>query len=137
MTVVIDASVALKWVLDEEGSPAARRLAATETLAAPDLMFIECANVLSVKVRRRLLSEADAKAGLQLIDEIPIRSVPSRAHVRAAQVIGFELGQTAYDSLYLAIAIAERADFVTADDVFARAAIAHPVYGRSVRRLGQ
>lgn len=135
MAVVVDASVALKWVLDEAGSPAARRLAATEALAAPDLMFVECANVLWVKARRGVMSEADASIALQLIEAVPIRTVSARSHVRAAQAIAFELRQSAYDSLYLAIAIAERVVFATADEAFVRAASAHPVYGRSVRLL--
>ncbi|HEY5105332.1 MAG TPA: type II toxin-antitoxin system VapC family toxin [Caulobacteraceae bacterium] len=136
MAVVIDASVALKWALLEDGSAAARRLAATEILAAPDLLFIECANVLSMKVRRGLLTEADANLAMLLIDGVPIRTVPARARVAAAQVIAFELRQTAYDSLYLAIALAERVELVTADEAFARSAMAHPLYGRSVRLLG-
>jgi predicted nucleic acid-binding protein len=36
MTVIIDASVALKWVLEEEGSEAAGLLLLDEPLAAPD-----------------------------------------------------------------------------------------------------
>jgi predicted nucleic acid-binding protein len=136
VAVVVDASVALKWVLEEEGTSAARRLAASQALAAPDLMFVECASVLAMKVRRGLLSRADASIALALIDDMPIRSAPSRGHVRAAQAIAFELDQTAYDSLYLAVAIALRCDLVTADEAFARSATAHPVYGRSVRLLG-
>ena len=52
MTVVIDASVALKWVIEEDGSEAARGLLLSEVLAAPDLMIVECANVLWAKERR-------------------------------------------------------------------------------------
>lgn len=136
MQVVIDASVALKWVLEEDGSDAARRLAEGDALTAPDLLFIECANVLTMKVRRGLLAEADAKLAMLLIDGVPIRSVPTRSHVAAAQSIALELGQTAYDSLYLAVAMAERIELVTADEAFVRAAAAHPLYGPSVRRLG-
>ena len=133
MTVIVDASVALRWVLPEAGSDLARQLAANEVLAAPDLMFVECANVLAIKTRRGVLTEADAAMAMSLIDAFPIRAVPSRAHVYAAQAIAFELRQSAYDSLYLAVALAERAQFVTADEAFAKAALAHPTYARSVR----
>lgn len=136
MATVIDASIAIKWILVEAGSSAARALGATETLVAPDLFFIECANVLTMKVRRGLMSQADAEAGMQVIDGFPIRAVSARPHVRAALAIAAELKQTAYDSLYLAVALAERAAFVTADQAFARAALSHPVYGQSVRLLG-
>ena len=46
MTVVVDASVALKWVIEEDGSEAAQALVVRHPLAAPDLLMIECANVL-------------------------------------------------------------------------------------------
>ena len=53
MTVVVDASVALKWVIQEDGSEAAEALLRQEPLLAPDLLIVECANVLWVKTRRR------------------------------------------------------------------------------------
>ena len=49
MTAVIDTSVALKWVIDEDGSEAARELLLGEALAASDLIIVECANVLWAK----------------------------------------------------------------------------------------
>ena len=52
MTVIVDASVALKWVIEEDGSEAAGALLLEEPLAAPDLLIVECANVLWAKARR-------------------------------------------------------------------------------------
>src|SRR6266404_5666664 len=49
---VIDASVALKWVIEEDGSEAATALLVGDVLAAPDFVVIECANVLWAKTRR-------------------------------------------------------------------------------------
>jgi len=134
VTLVVDASVALKWVIEEDGAAAARQLILDEMLAAPDLLFIECANVLWAKARCGQISAADARTALAAIESAPVRAVPVRAHAAAAQAIALELDQTAYDSLYLAVALAERAVLVTADEAFARAALAHPVY-RSVVRL--
>jgi predicted nucleic acid-binding protein len=56
MTVVVDASIALKWVIEEDGSEEAGALLLEETLAAPDLLMIECANVLWAKARRGALT---------------------------------------------------------------------------------
>ncbi len=46
MTLVIDASVALKWVIEEDDSAAAMALLLGEPLVAPDFLAIECANGL-------------------------------------------------------------------------------------------
>jgi predicted nucleic acid-binding protein len=135
MEVVVDASVALKWVIEEPGSEAARRLLIEEALIAPGLLLVECANVLWVKARKGLIDRRRAQAALAAIQAAPIRLVADRDNVAAAQAIAFDLERSAYDSLYLATALAERAVMVTADEVFARAALAHPVYNGSIRRL--
>lgn len=133
--IMVDASVALKWVVPEAGSDRARHLLASEVLAAPDLMWVECANVLWVKARRGQISRGAATAAMGAIDSAPVRCLAAKDHAKAAQTIAFELDQTAYDCLYLAAALAERAVLVTADEAFARAAQVHPVYGSSVRAL--
>ena len=65
----------------------------------------------------------------------PVSAIATRGLAQAAQAIALELDRSAYDSLYLAAAFAERAVLVTADAAFAEAAMAHPVYGASVRLL--
>jgi predicted nucleic acid-binding protein len=135
VTVVVDASVALKWVVEEAGSQEARELLDKETLVAPELLFCECANVLWALARRKQISQADAVAAFAAIEGAPIRPVSSRAHVKAAQGIAFDLDQPVYDCLYLAVALAERAIVVTADNPFLQAAAAHAIYRGSVRAL--
>jgi len=132
---VIDASVGLKWIFAEDASDRARDLLAGEPLAAPDLFWIECANVLWVKARRGQINAAQARAGLAAIDAAPVSVINARSLTLAAQTIAFELDQTAYDSLYLAAALSERTELVTAHEEFAKAALAHPVYAPSIRLL--
>jgi len=136
VTAVVDASVAIKWVFEEEGSGAARRLVLDELLVAPDLLFVECANVLRCKVRERALPPEQARQALLTIDATPIRTATTRRHASAAYAIAVEIGSSAYDALYLAVALAERAQMVTADVRFARLAMAHPIYADWVRPLG-
>jgi predicted nucleic acid-binding protein len=52
MALIVDASVAIKWFIDEPGSDAARRLWRNESdLLAPDLIIPEVCNAAWRKVR--------------------------------------------------------------------------------------
>ena len=58
--LVIDASVAIKWVIAEHGTREALSLR-RHRLFAPDLLVAECANVLWKKTRRNELTEDEAR----------------------------------------------------------------------------
>ncbi|HZZ88604.1 MAG TPA: type II toxin-antitoxin system VapC family toxin, partial [Caulobacteraceae bacterium] len=114
MTLVVDASVVVKWLVREDDSDLAKRLIADEIMAAPELLFIECANVLRTKQRRGDLTAELAREAFGILADAPVRAVPIRPHVAAAFAIANDLDRSAYDALYLAVAIAERAVLVTA-----------------------
>ncbi len=133
MTLVVDASVALKWVLEEAETQAAEAIIGSEPLLAPDLLLLECANVLAQQVRRRVLSAEQAGAGLRRIGAAGVRLIASAPLVAEAQRLAISLAASAYDALYLAVALAEDARLLTADARFAAAVEA--TYPRRVRRL--
>ena len=66
--LVIDASVAVKWVVPEPGSGHAEILI-DHGLVAPDLIYAECANVFWKKVRRGELTENEAISAGRLLEQ--------------------------------------------------------------------
>ncbi len=135
MKLVIDASVALKWVLEEDGSDLAIGLIERDELSAPDLLLIECANTLAMRVRRKLLSADDADLALSKIVAVPKRLHGSSGLVAHAQSLAIEMERSAYDCLYLALALATDTVMITADRKFAEAVDRHWAYACSIRML--
>jgi predicted nucleic acid-binding protein len=114
---VIDASVAVKWVVQEPGTSAALALRKA-SLSAPDLLIPECANILWKKNKLGQLTAAEAFAAAQLLERAGIELTPMRAHLFTATRLAVELDHPAYDCLYLALALERGYPFVTADQRF-------------------
>ena len=91
MTLVVDASVALKWVLLEEGRDRALAVLSEDALIAPDLLHVECANALTTRVRRGLISPVDARDALHVILNAPVLIRASASLVAKAHDISIEL----------------------------------------------
>jgi predicted nucleic acid-binding protein len=103
-TLVIDASIAVKWVVAEEGTPQAVALRRGTKLIAPELLVAECANILWKKVQRDELSKEEALLAARLLQAAEIELLPTRSLLEAATRIAIELDHPAYDCLYLALA---------------------------------
>ncbi|MCC6471202.1 MAG: type II toxin-antitoxin system VapC family toxin [Alphaproteobacteria bacterium] len=114
--LVIDASIAVKWVVEEQGTPDALALRSRAQLAAPDLLTAECANILWKKVRRRELSKEEAVLAAGLVARSDIELHPMRALLEPACRLAIELDHPAYDCVYLALAAAGGWRLVTADE---------------------
>ena len=120
MTVVVDASFALKWALPEQHTQEALALwdrwqASGQQVVAPPIFRSEVTNVLHVRARRGQLGRSDAAEILDfLISTVEINE-PARLYQRAFAMAGeFGLG-AAYDALYLALAEAWGCEVWTAD----------------------
>ena len=111
---VVDASVVVKWVVEEPGSDLARTLA-TAALEAPDLLFTECANILWKKARVGDLDKPEAEARLGALLRAPVRLAPDRDLLKPALRLAVELGHPVCDCLYLALAQVRKLPLVTAD----------------------
>ena len=114
--IVIDASVVIKWVVEENGTPDALALLQAGGLAAPDLLMVECANILWKKVRRGELLPDEAVMTARLIQGADIELFPTRHLLEIATSLAIELDHPAYDCLYLALALDNAWRFATADD---------------------
>ena len=118
--LVIDASIAVKWVVEEEGTPQALALRRRTKLIAPELLVAECANILWKKVARDELSQEEALVAAKLLQSADIELLPMRSLFDAATGLAIELDHPAYDCIYLALAIEKDCPFVTADERFLR-----------------
>jgi predicted nucleic acid-binding protein len=112
---VIDASIAVKWVVEEEGTPEALALRVHAKLIAPDLLVAECANILWKKVVRGELLKDEALIAAALLQEADVELYPMRSLLAPAARLAIELEHPAYDCLYLAFAAERGCPLVTAD----------------------
>ena len=126
--VVVDASVAFKWLVEEEHSDKATALARlwddqSIRLAAPHLMPFEVANILHRRVARGELTVTIAAGLLRDLMSLGIELHASpELHTRAMELAS-QLGQGAtYDAHYLALAEALNCELWTADMGLTRAA---------------
>lgn len=123
MTLVVDASVAVKFLVLEDGWQEARRLIADPgPLIAPDWIVPEVANAMWKKVARKELLEADALANLDVLPEFFVALAPARELLRDAYRRSFALKHAVYDCIYLELAMRETAKLVTADEKFVASA---------------
>jgi predicted nucleic acid-binding protein len=133
--VVVDASIALKWVLNEPDSTAAEMVLERYRLAAPDLLVIECANAFWARIRRRTMSPAEARAALSDLLAVDIDYEADHGLAAAALSLAADLDDPVYDCTYLALALERGSQVMTADRRFAAAVGAHPFHAGRVRLL--
>lgn len=120
----MDASVALKLVVDENGSGAARDLWRTwarssREVIAPPLFVFETVSALRRMVVRRDLDEANARAARDRLLAMPIRLPAPRGLLQRAWDLARQHEQPqVYDCFYLALADILDVDLWTADRHF-------------------
>ena len=121
MNLVVDASVAVKWLVPEEGSDAAERLLELgDELHAPRLMASEIANALWRKVRLGEVETGRAGALMGAVRAMPVHWTRDEMYSADAVRLALELDRPVYDCVYLALAYRIGARMVTADERFAR-----------------
>ena len=121
---VVDCSTAIAWVLADEHSESADMaldVVAAHGARVPALWWVETRNVLLKAERRGRIAPADTETALSMLKRLRIRldHAPRGGEVlRLARAYGL----TAYDAVYLELALRERRPLATLDRELARAA---------------
>lgn len=128
MTWVVDASIAIKWVIPEILSEAADRLRdGDDDFVAPDLLLVEVANALWRKTTAKEISPREADAAFDLVGQSGIDLRPTGPLLPRAMDVARRLDHPVYDCVYLALAERERAALVTADQRLLRRLSTRPL----------
>jgi predicted nucleic acid-binding protein len=114
--IVVDASVAVKWFVEEEHTAESLRvLSFYPILLAPSLLPVEVANALLKKLRRGEVLIDHVRESLErLVAEMTF--VGSELLTPVAFEIAHGHGRSLYDAVYVALALREGCSLVTADE---------------------
>ena len=116
MSLVVDASVAVKWVLPESDSDRAAAIRTTDDdLLAPSLVFAEIGSAIWRAVIRGDVPAAEARKRLQVATAHYNRIVPLEALADRAMDLAAHLRHPIYDCFYMALAEREDCALITAD----------------------
>lgn len=121
--MIVDASVAVKWIAREADSERAAELSEREVLGAPTLIFAEVGNAMWRKSR---VGEAGPLGSLGSLSAVLDWTSDLAPLSEAALRLARELGHPIYDCFYLALALGRGEPLVTADDRFIAACALTP-----------
>lgn len=134
--IIVDASVAVKWVVSEAGSPQAAALLDGRRMAAPALWLSEAGNALWAKAMRGQLTPDEAREQAADLADAPVAPLGLAGLLPAAMSLALELEHPIYDCFYLSAALQKDTYVVTADRRFHGKAIGHPALADRIRLLG-
>lgn len=124
---VLDASCAFPWVFIDEATPEADALLdqiGQVGAVVPALWHIEIANGLGMALRRGRLTPERTLAAIDLLSALPLEvdgAAPSRALGAVLDLMGVH-GLTAYDAVYLDLALRRSLPLATQDNALQAAA---------------
>ena len=131
--IVVDASVAAKWFLPENGEPLADRALALLNkydkkgvqFVVPDLFYVETASAIWKAVRAERVPRTFGDQALALLTQREFPTVPSLKLLDKAFQIATAFERTVYDSIYVALAVQTNSQLITADERLANSLAAH------------
>jgi predicted nucleic acid-binding protein len=132
-TLVLDASVAMKWTLSAASEPLIdeavgllNRYRTNEVdFLVPDVFWAEIANALWKGVRQQRWDRDRAAATAADMRDRDFQTVSSQILMTTAMEIALAYDRNIYDCLYAALAVESQASLITADERLANALAAH------------
>lgn len=115
MTLVLDASAAVKLVAEEPDSLLVRGMVGAAPVIAPALVLAEVANALWRKARLGAITAPEAGAAQASLPGLFARLVPLRALQDQALDLALRRDHPAYECFYVALAMREAVPLLTAD----------------------
>ena len=127
MPVIIDATVALSWLFEDETSDYADRVldaVASDGAVVPAIWLLEVANGLLSGERRGRLSAAEVDEARDLLSALPLRIDAACATAPPAHGLALARahGLTSYDAAYVEVAQRLGLPLATEDQAMLRAA---------------
>jgi predicted nucleic acid-binding protein len=125
--IVVDANVAIKWVVEQPHFERAREIVAKGvSLLVPGMFVAEVTSTLGSYARSKTITEGQAQDGLRsILDQISLFEQDTNLAEEALSK-GSELNYPPYDCFYLVLAIRRGVPFVTADSRFINRLAATP-----------
>ena len=122
MKLVVDASVAVKWFVEENLRQEARLLVKQgHELVSPDFILIETANIAWKKALRGEIGKDQARTIVAAVSQYVPTLYPSSELMDRALELAFALNHPVYDCLYLSCADIADGVLITADEKLCKA----------------
>lgn len=120
MDIVIDTSALIAVIIGEPERDAIVSITAGQTLIGPGSIPWEVGNAFTAMIKQRRIEVADARRGLEIFDNIPLRYV----NINMAKVVSIAAKANiyAYDAYFLDCAVQCRAPLLTLDRPLRRVA---------------
>lgn len=84
-------------------------------LLAPDLLWVEVAQIGWKHIRKGFLNAADAEQVVFPMAAVPVERCPSNEFLPTAGELAIEYDRTVYDALYLTLTMRDNCPVITAD----------------------
>lgn len=119
--VVLDASIAAKWIFWEPGSELAQTLLYEQYLFyVPDIFYVEMDAIIAKKFRKRELNSDEAYVKRAQVQRLALKKWSHLSLTDLAFDISVTLPVTIYDAIYMALAVEKKTVMWTADDRLVR-----------------